>query len=199
VVSHNMTTISELCDRAVWLASGRVRDIGPASTIIQKYLSDGVESSVSWSPKRRVRNDFYYNKVEIVAGASEDASDAFPADSPIDIVFDFTVADELAPGRIIMRLSDDDGKIIMTSTSSDSLAYKTQQWPLGPQRLRCTIPGTLLVPGQYSVSFNEYPSTERKFHSDALTFTISEQNSLLARDRRPGLIAPLLQWAAEKG
>jgi lipopolysaccharide transport system ATP-binding protein len=37
-VSHNMSAIQNLCPRALWLDSGRVREAGPTGPVVQHYL-----------------------------------------------------------------------------------------------------------------------------------------------------------------
>ena len=38
-VSHDLNSVRRLCQRAVWLSEGRVRDIGPVNEVAVKYLS----------------------------------------------------------------------------------------------------------------------------------------------------------------
>jgi lipopolysaccharide transport system ATP-binding protein len=52
-VSHNMAAINALCDRAVWIEGGRVRQIGPASEVTEacvRFLKDatGAEQRVGY-------------------------------------------------------------------------------------------------------------------------------------------------------
>jgi lipopolysaccharide transport system ATP-binding protein len=37
-VSHDMAAVQNLCDRAVWLDSGRIQQIGPAQDVAESYL-----------------------------------------------------------------------------------------------------------------------------------------------------------------
>jgi ABC-2 type transport system ATP-binding protein/lipopolysaccharide transport system ATP-binding protein len=37
VASHNTTLLSELCNKAIWLEGGRIREIGPAAEIMTAY------------------------------------------------------------------------------------------------------------------------------------------------------------------
>jgi len=37
LVSHNMTTIQNMCSQVIWLSQGRVRGFGPAEEVIQQY------------------------------------------------------------------------------------------------------------------------------------------------------------------
>ncbi len=39
VVSHDMTAIAQLCDRAIWMDHGRIRLEGPASEVIEAYTN----------------------------------------------------------------------------------------------------------------------------------------------------------------
>lgn len=49
-VSHNMGSISELCEKTILLSDGKISEIGPSSLIIEKYL----ESNISY--EKRVIN-----------------------------------------------------------------------------------------------------------------------------------------------
>jgi ABC-type polysaccharide/polyol phosphate transport system ATPase subunit len=37
-VSHDLEQVARICDRVLWLESGRVRQIGPTSTVLDSYL-----------------------------------------------------------------------------------------------------------------------------------------------------------------
>jgi ABC-type polysaccharide/polyol phosphate transport system ATPase subunit len=39
IVSHDMASISQLCDRAIWMDQGRIRREGPAGEVIEAYTS----------------------------------------------------------------------------------------------------------------------------------------------------------------
>ena len=51
-VSHNMTTISSLCSRAVMLHKGKVMADGPTEEVIQQYLK-GIQARAKVSPDER--------------------------------------------------------------------------------------------------------------------------------------------------
>jgi lipopolysaccharide transport system ATP-binding protein len=46
LVSHALTLISDLCDRAAWLDHGLIREIGPARDVVDSYLRDVNEREV---------------------------------------------------------------------------------------------------------------------------------------------------------
>lgn len=39
-VSHDTSAVANLCERAVWLDQGRMREIGPAEKVVRRYLAD---------------------------------------------------------------------------------------------------------------------------------------------------------------
>jgi lipopolysaccharide transport system ATP-binding protein len=52
-VSHSTGTVARLCDRALWLESGRVRELGPAPDICARYLASLAERRESEVAKTR--------------------------------------------------------------------------------------------------------------------------------------------------
>ena len=44
-VSHNLTTVSSLCQRAVWMNAGRLYRDGPASEVVEAYLSSSMDKT----------------------------------------------------------------------------------------------------------------------------------------------------------
>lgn len=40
-VSHNMAAVTQLCQRAVWLDNGKVKQVGSSEEVVRNYLSDG--------------------------------------------------------------------------------------------------------------------------------------------------------------
>lgn len=45
LVSHNMATIGQLCDSALYLRGGKLKATGPVRSVIDSYLSDGPDAS----------------------------------------------------------------------------------------------------------------------------------------------------------
>jgi lipopolysaccharide transport system ATP-binding protein len=43
-VSHNMTAVQRLCENALWLERGQIRDIGEANNVVSSYLQMGMYS-----------------------------------------------------------------------------------------------------------------------------------------------------------
>ncbi|MDP9360544.1 MAG: polysaccharide ABC transporter ATP-binding protein [Acidobacteriota bacterium] len=195
-VSHNMATVSSLCQRVIWLSDGKVRAAGDAQAIIRQYLSEGVENDFVWTPRHGILSAFEYHSVSVESGDTTGPSDGFPANAPIDVLFDFTIHDKFPPGRIEMRLMTDAGDVLLTSTSADLLGQANHDWKRGQQQLRCRIPPNLLIPGRYFVTITEPYGGYDIVRENVLTFTVTEEGSFAARDQRQGKIAPVFEWTA---
>jgi len=42
LVSHDVGHLAEICDRIVWLAAGRVVEVGPSVDVVRRYLASTV-------------------------------------------------------------------------------------------------------------------------------------------------------------
>lgn len=194
-VSHNMRAISDLCSRAILLAGGTIEEIGPTSHVVGKYLSKGRHDNDSWRPDgANQKGPFAYDVVRIVR-KDRQRSSAIPFTQSFDLVFDYFVSGALMPNRLAFALSNENGEIVFSSAETDHLTTLNHSWSQGPGRSRCTIPGSLLAPGRYSIAISE-PVTDgtSQIHENVLAFTISSEGCASERDGRRGIIAPLLHW-----
>jgi hypothetical protein len=119
-------------------------------------------------------------------------------DEPFEVEFDYSVVAPLAPGRFAFVVSAADGSAIFATASTDHLPALRTSWRPGHHLARCRVPGHLLAPGHYFITISE-PTEDGGdvIHDGVLSITVSEQNSLAARDGRRGVIAPLLPWSEE--
>ena len=197
VVSHNMSVVTALCERALWLDAGRLVRDGSAQSTVAAYLSSGVSSELVWRPADSRNPAFRYHEVRLHCARAE--GDAFPADAPFAIAFDFTVEAAMPPNRLAFALLAEDGEVVLASASSDATPTLNHPMPLGRRRFRCEVPGSLLRPGRYFVTISEPFADSQRVYDGVLNFTITEQNSIAARDGRTARVVPVLPWIAEEG
>jgi len=70
-VSHNMAAVENLCHRAIWIDSGRIREDGEARDVIKSYLSTFTESQkagfdLEKIQSRRGSGDIRYTGIEFL-------------------------------------------------------------------------------------------------------------------------------------
>ena len=188
IVSHNMTVIGTLSDRVVWLDAGRIVEAGSPAGVIARYLSAGMEGNLAWGPPAPASEAFAFHGVTVRGDGT------FPADSPIDVEFDYEVRQPMPPSRLFFQLANESGLVILSSADTDGTAQELHVWTIGRHRVRCRIPGNLLRPGRYFLTIAEPDGDGYVFHEGALGFTVSEQNTLVTVESAKALIAPLLEW-----
>ncbi|BDD89128.1 ABC transporter ATP-binding protein [Desulfofustis limnaeus] len=71
-VTHDITSVPLLCDRAIYLEQGRIKAIGPAIEVVDRYLRD-------------VRNDQYRvdQAEKLISGSSHKTEQASPSDTGV--------------------------------------------------------------------------------------------------------------------
>jgi hypothetical protein len=62
-VSHALMTVRELCARAIWLDSGRIRMDGPMSDVMEAYANDGVPPDAQ-GPAKAGEDPFHVEREE---------------------------------------------------------------------------------------------------------------------------------------
>jgi lipopolysaccharide transport system ATP-binding protein len=187
VVSHNMATVTSLCQRAIWLSDGRVQLAGPAQDVVRAYLGTGRQQDIAWTPRHPRVSAFEFHSIAVT-------DDSFAADAPIDVTFDFEIHEPFPPGKLEARLLSEDGDTLLTTTSADALPNPNHEWLPGRQTRTLRIPGNLLAPGRYFLTITEPYGSYDIVRENVLSFVVTEERSLTARDQRQGRIAPLLEW-----
>jgi lipopolysaccharide transport system ATP-binding protein len=194
LVSHNMSVVNQLCDKAVWIDGGTVQRIGAAPKVIAEYLAAGRGNNLEWRPPQRGSEVFRITRVAI--DLTSDGGGTFRADEPIAVSFDAEVTASALPTHISLNVIAEDGTIVFVSVSSDGRPHINQPLGEGRHRLRCVIPANLLKPGRYVITVWVPSGHEHIPYENILSFVVSEEGCQ-AHGARYGVVAPLLGWTAE--
>jgi lipopolysaccharide transport system ATP-binding protein len=200
-VSHNMAAVTRLCHRAAWLANGEIVRLGPAEDIVAAYVTSGAqfEGEHTWDDGVRLPGvtELSLRSTRIVSSAgitsSIDIRDSF------DIEVDYDVHEGIRGVTIGCVVKRADGVAIFETFESDAPGWSARQEP-GSYRARCTVPGSLLNPGRYTVTVNCLVPGVRFFAHvpDALVFDIvdlgAHGSEMEAIQNREGVIRPLVEW-----
>jgi ABC-type polysaccharide/polyol phosphate transport system ATPase subunit len=57
LVSHSLLAVKEICDDAIWLDAGRIREMGPAHEVVESYMIWGRERTKQFEPARRLNRN----------------------------------------------------------------------------------------------------------------------------------------------
>jgi lipopolysaccharide transport system ATP-binding protein len=210
-VSHNLTAVRRLCDRAILLQAGRVEADGPTEAVLATYLSGemGDESAVAtgealdqrtrqtlWHPTRAFRA----TRLAVVDDQGQPRT-RFGSDETIDLVLDYEVEESLGKLEIVFQIVDEYGYVILRSEADDcagsGMSHSSQP---GAYRSRCRIPANVF--GERRFYVNAYLESSYQQHiaiERALYFDVAFQgyNGNLSEHSKQGLIRLPLDWAVE--
>src|SRR5439155_1585645 len=100
-VSHNLTALQSLCDRAIWLDAGRLISYGQAGSIVHEYLQSTVTSTLErcWDDPGTAPGDKHVRLHRVaVRPRTVRASDPVSVQTPVDLEFSYW---NLAPHTVL--------------------------------------------------------------------------------------------------
>ncbi len=147
-VSHNMTALQTLCDRAIWLSSGHVVNDGNAGKVVASYLQNGGSTRLEqyWDdPHTAPGNDkVRFHRVNVMAD-EDTQTGIMTVDTPIKILFEFRNYVAGAYLSLSMVLYDQQDVCIFNTSS------EAKHVSAGLVQGVCHIPGNLLNDSTYRV------------------------------------------------
>jgi lipopolysaccharide transport system ATP-binding protein len=200
-VSHNMSVVSRLCDRGIWMEAGGVAAQGPMEDVIRQYLgSSGAASAwyeASDSAVAPGNEVIRLRGVRVLDHEGRGVS-SLDARRSAFVEIEYEVL-QRRPLRTALRLISAEGAILFTSTDADDETRVGQDRDPGVYVSRCEVPAKLLKRGMYFVTVSSsVPRVMVNFVVDnAVSFTVDQADPALD-DNRVGLISPALVWNIEK-
>jgi lipopolysaccharide transport system ATP-binding protein len=207
-VSHNMQTITQLCDRVVLLRGGSVVADGPSSHVVADYLHSvhGTGSSVVWEDLAEAPGDdlIRLRSVRVVDEHGETLN-AADVRRPVGIEIGYTVLREGVPILPKIKVRDRQGDVAFNAIDTSS------RWddpaPPGEYVVTAWIPGNLLNEGLVSVETGIHSMAAPRLHGhanvDVLAFHVqdpgegdSARGSFTGQWK--GVVRPLLEWTVEE-
>lgn len=204
-VSHNMNAMQQLCSRAIWLDHGSIRmDSRDVRTVTLSYLTRNEGAAASqW-----VNSGHDYQSLPVVPlrlwlGDEKGAPIAGPTANNDDVwvYIEMDVRDTDPALTIGYALYTEDGEPLYWSYQTDGAP---EEWPVvenGTVRLRTQLPKRVLNEGTYRLELlgglhhREWffePGASRAIIGFEVQGGLSD--SPLWLSRRPGLLAPALNW-----
>jgi lipopolysaccharide transport system ATP-binding protein len=200
-VSHNMSVVSRLCDKGIWLEVGSVAAQGPMEQVVRQYMGSNARGDASYkaddltsAPGNEV---IRLRSVKVCDSAGRTVS-SVDARHSVFVEIEYAVLEPRSV-RTAIRLSSAEGAVLFTSTDADDEKRYGREREPGTYVSRCEIPSRFLKRGLYFVSISSsIPMVKVNFVCENLvTFSVDQTEGLLD-DNRIGLIAPALPWTVER-
>ena len=201
-VSHNMSAISSLCSRAILLRQGKVAAQGPASQVVNEYLSTEGDSSsqISWSFEDAPGSELMKFKSIKALNKQGEVSLNIEINEPCDIEIEFWCLKKtkITPS---LHLYNQFGVLLFYTMNLHDKNWGRKEYEPGLYKCSCRMPANLFNEGTYYV--NAYLSRDVGQPADAVKepavfFRIYEEYSADRTMYMPGqylgAIRPLLSW-----
>lgn len=206
-VSHDMSAITRLCDRAIWIKDGRVASDGRAEEVVAAYLHEQSEtgSERTWAHREDAPgNDAAWLRGVRIIDDKHRSISSSDIRKPVGIEMTYEVT---APDKILVpnfHFYNDQGVCLFISHDWYS-GWRDRPRPIGTYKSIAWIPGDLLAEGTVfvTVALSTYePLIVHFVERDAVTFTVTDtlDGDSVRGDYAgvlPGVVRPKLDWETE--
>ncbi len=197
-VSHNLSAVSALTQRCVYLKAGQVVKVGPTGDILQLYANDAQEPRPIWRAETATDHPLQITEVSVI-DESGAASIDVEASGGFTIQVNYTVRKNIRQGLIEAYIFTSDSAHLVTLGEHDAKPEVLNGRLPGDYRASIRIPGDLLNLGRYFIRINSGVGSTQTFdYADTVSFNIVERKKLTARQNRKGHLVPLIPWETER-
>ena len=203
-VSHNMSAVTRLCQRAILIAGGTIQQDGPAAPVTSSYLLSSLKIAAerTWDDPAAAPGDEVARLRAIRVRNSEGITvEAADIRQPIGIEMTYDV---LKPGYALVpryEIFNESGLCIF-STLHFETEWRTRPRSMGRLVSTAWIPGNYLAEGTVLVSAQVFSPDPVKNHFHARDLVAFQVVDSLDGDAArgdwdgamPGVVRPLLEW-----
>lgn len=193
-VSHNMTAVQSLCNRAIWLNAGWLVSDGIASEVVSNYLQNGAQSLLQqiWDDVDSApgNQNIRIHAIRVLAGDGE--PDIFTVKTAIRLEFEYSLFSNNIFFYIGVHVRTISGECAFVTASSPTVTSS------GRYKTVCHIPGDLLNSAIYTlhVYYVRDGSNVLLEIENPVLFEIQDIERIEGAwvGAIPGAVRPLLKW-----
>ena len=174
-VSHNKTAVAGLCNRAIWLEAGQIRDDDSVESVLGNYLAamdrpsvEGIASRIDREGDGRVR----ITNIELLDAQGE-ATETFVAGKDARVVISYESQTDESLGDVHATIAIE--SVLGERVGLVSSSYSGDHFPILPRRgrIECLLPRLPLNTGEYTCTVWINVGGRKADHlSDAMTFAV---------------------------
>ncbi len=196
-VSHDLSAVNALCERAILLHEGSIAMSGTAVEVSAYYLdrANKLYSAITWTSPPPAKSD----EIELISATITQhgvLTSAIDCREPFTINLEYMNKLTLPNSRFFIVLRNTKGEVLFTTSDYDG--NEVIERKAGRFISTVTIPGELLKTGSYFGTVGADIKNERIIfaENDIFHFDVFESgdDTIAERHKRVGLIAPVLDW-----
>lgn len=199
-VSHNMSAVTSLCTRAIWLEDGRIRASGSAEGLVSRYLrevtaGDRGAAEIVFPDRPADRSQFTRMCTRTDDGV---VCNRFAHSESFVAELEFVVRSPLRDGSLYWMLQRSDGVEVVGSGQEDLTGRGRPRQP-GRYVSRVRFPGGVLNGGfyRYRVALRQSGRVEAYGYGGYVEI-VDDTTYGSARGGRDGVMLQILEWTDEK-
>jgi lipopolysaccharide transport system ATP-binding protein len=197
-VSHNISAISSLTTKCVYLKNGRIQCQGPTEDIVPVYLGSGHASDARWTTQGQTDKPFQFLSAEIRNPDGELTSNLDNLED-IRVSVEYEVREELRGAVVAAILHARDGALLFSTEDTDTQTHLMDCRFPGRYRSSVTIPGGLLNEGDFYIRIGAgIPGQVTYENIEALSFSLHNTKDHHTRGhRKAAYFLPTFDWRVE--
>lgn len=206
-VSHNMASVSRLCERGILLNEGTVLEDGPIHSVVAQYLNSGTGTTASrnWSEENSPGAEFARLRAVRVINKNSEVSEAIDIRQPVGLQMQYDVVKSGAVLLPHFNLYNEEGVCIFTTLDQDP-QWRGKPREQGSYVSTAWVPENFLAEGTFFVGCNCItlePNIMQFRENQAVAFqVVDSMDGDTARGdyagRLRGLVRPLLKWETKE-
>ncbi len=176
LVSHNMSAIQQLCERAIWIHEGHLREYGPTDDVVRSYSESYAGSAAGEISERGTTGDGSIKLLSYEVLNEDGAASPLPVTGE-DVVIrvHVEVLEPLSQPYAGVSLATASG-IVITRVSSLEQGVDPKPWPVGRMAFDVRVRKAPYLPGPYKADV-WVENAQGHVHVeafDAITFEIGD-------------------------
>lgn len=208
LVSHNMQAVTRMCQRAILIDEGRIKEDGPTEGVVATYMNAGLRNVAEreWpDPASAPGGEIARLRAVRVRDGDGHVSDLIDVTSQVVIEIEYEV---LKSGYVFapnFGVWNEEGLCVFASLDIDP-AWLGRRRPTGRYRSRAVIPRHFLKEGNLFINADVVtldPMLVQCSEQNVVSFCVIDSGSGISsrggyNGRMQGVVQPLLEWKTER-
>jgi len=206
-VSHNMATITQLCQKAIYLRHGQIADLGNINAVVANYLtanvaSNGKKNLIEYKCNTTITKKVFFTEVAIY-NLDGDLASEIDVRQSFYLNLKYEIKTSIPNLELSVRIDTYEGIPVFTTNQSDYSPETIRNWCVGKYEVSVEFPNMFLMPGTYLITIGAHQPLVEVYdiHEHVMRFTIAETGTKLSKYKQLnqlGFVIANFPWLEEQ-